>query len=101
MIFFISNIKRQLCENALNMNLPLEVSSKVEICLLICYFITKNEDATAIYRNIIKVYGNVLSVEMMGKWCRPFLDVRIDVSDKNEEVDRVKLTPTQSVLFTS
>ncbi len=64
------------------MNLPLAVSSEFEVRAVIHYHTAKEEDASAIHRCIAEVYGNVMSVEMVCRWCRQFLEGRTDISDK-------------------
>ncbi len=62
------------------MNLLLAISSKFEVCAVIRYHTAKGEDASAIHRRPVEVYGNVMSVEMVRRWCRQFLEGRTDIS---------------------
>ncbi len=67
----------------LNMNLPLEISYKVKVHLVIHNFTAKGEeDTTTTHYNITEVYGNAMNVEMVCRWCRQFLDSQTDVSDE-------------------
>ncbi len=49
------------------------------------YFSVKGEDTTTIHRNITEVYGDVMNVKMVCRWCRHLLNGRTDVSDEKQE----------------
>ncbi len=83
------------------MNLLINVSSKVKKYLVMHYSTAKDEDITAIYRNITEVYAKVISVKMSVDDVGNFSMVKQLWAMKNEKADRVKLTSTQSILFAS
>ncbi len=63
-------------------NLPLAVSSKFEVRAVIRHHTAKGKDASAIYWYIVEVYDNVMSVEMVRRWRRQFLEGHTDIGDE-------------------
>ncbi len=46
------------------------------------YFTTKGDDDSTIYRKITEVYGNCMSVEIVHRWRKQFLEGHTDVIDE-------------------
>ncbi len=64
----------KMCFTAFKMNLLLEMFSKLELCSVIRFFTRRGDNASAIHCKITEMYGNRMSVEMVWRWRKQFLE---------------------------
>ncbi len=63
------------------MELPVAVSSKLEHHTVIRYLIAHGESANAIYRQLVEVYGDAVTYDVVKRWRRSFLKGRTSLAD--------------------
>ncbi len=63
------------------MELPVAVSSKLEHRSVIHYLTTCGESASAIYRQLAKVYSDAVMYDVVERWRRSFLEGRTSLAE--------------------
>jgi len=69
---------------------PIQSLAKCEVRSVIWFLNAKGERPAEIYKQIVAVYGNVVNLQNMSKWCREFSVGRTDVHDE-QRCDRPSL----------
>ena len=64
------------------MAVPIQSPAKCEVRSVIRFLNAKGERAAEIHKQIVAVYGNVMNLQNVTKWCREFSEVRTDVHDE-------------------
>ncbi len=63
------------------MELPVTVPSKLEHHAVIGYLTTRGESANAIYRQLVEVYGDAVTYDVVKRWRHSFLEGRTSLAD--------------------
>ncbi len=63
------------------MQLPVAVSSKLEHHTVIRYFTGRGESASAIYQQLVEVYGDTVMYNVVKRWRHSFLGGRTSLAD--------------------
>ena len=65
---------------------PIQSPAKCEVRSVIRFLKAKGERTAEIHKQIVSVYGKVMSWENVTKWCREFSEGRTDVHDEQRAV---------------
>ncbi len=63
------------------MELPVAVSFKLEHRTVIRYLTVHGESASAIYRQLVEVYSDAVTYDVVKRWCRSFLEGQTSLAD--------------------
>ncbi len=63
------------------MELPIAVSSKLEHHAVICYLTAHGEYASAINQQLVEVYGDAVTYDVVKRWRRSFLEGQTSLAD--------------------
>ena len=71
---------------------PIQSPAKCEVRPVIRFLNAKCERPAEIHKQIVAVYGDVMNLQNVTKWCREFSEGRADVHDDVDEVQEEVVT---------
>ncbi len=79
------------------MELPVTVSSKLEHHAVIRYLTTCGESASAIYRQLVEVYSDTVTYDVVKRWRHSFLEGRTSFADDDERSGRLSVITEDAI----